>query len=43
MFEFWKNMFKLERITAEKLKEVVEKGFITAEEYEQITGVPYSN
>ena len=27
----------------EKLKEAVIKDLITAEEYEQITGVPYSN
>lgn len=36
-------MFKMERITEEKLKEVVVKGFITAEEYKQITGEDYTN
>lgn len=41
MFNFWSNMFKMERITAEKLKEAVVKNLITAEEYEQITGEPY--
>lgn len=43
MFDFWNNMFKMERITAEKLKEVVAKGYITDVEYEQITGIKYSN
>jgi uncharacterized XkdX family phage protein len=43
MFNFWNNMFKMERITEEKLKEVVVKGFITAEEYKQITGEDYTN
>ena len=43
MFDFWNNMFKMERITAEKLKEVVVKGYITDVEYEQITGIKYSN
>lgn len=43
MFEFWNNMFKMERVTKDKLKEVVVKGFITAEEYEKITGETYTN
>lgn len=43
MFNFWSNMFKMGRVTEEKLKEVVVKGFITAEEYKQITGEDYTN
>lgn len=43
MFNFWSNMFKMGRVTAEKLKEAVVKNLITAEEYEQITGEPYSS
>jgi hypothetical protein len=42
MFDFWNNMSKMERVTKDKLKEVVEKGFITEEEYELITKEKYS-
>lgn len=42
MFDFWNNMFKMKRVTKDKLKEVVEKGFITEEEYELITKEKYS-
>jgi uncharacterized XkdX family phage protein len=41
MFDFWNNMFKLGRITADKLKEAVEKKYITADEYKDITGEEY--
>lgn len=41
MFEFWNNMFKMDRITTDKLKEVVVKGFITPEEFTEITGIAY--
>ena len=34
-------MFKLGRITADKLKEAVVKKYITADEYKDITGEEY--
>jgi hypothetical protein len=41
MFNFWNNMFKMGRVTEDKLKEVVEKGYITPQEYKSITGKEY--
>jgi hypothetical protein len=41
MFDFWNNMFKLGRITADKLKEAVIKGYLTIEEYKSITNEDY--
>ena len=43
MFNFWNNIFKLGRITADKLKEAVVKNYITAEQYKQITGEEYES
>lgn len=42
MFEFLTSMYKQKRIDNEYLKKVVKKGRITAEQYNDITGVDYN-
>ena len=41
MFEFLQSMYKQKRIDNEYLKKVVKKGRITAEQYNDITGIDY--
>lgn len=41
LVESYKRLYKAGRLTAEQLRERVERGQITPAEYEYITGEPY--
>ena len=41
LVESLKRLYKAERLTKEQIKERVEKGTITKEEYKEITGEEY--
>lgn len=42
LVESYKRLYEAGRLTAEQLRQRVERGQITADEYEYITGEPYA-
>lgn len=42
LVESFKRLYEAGRLTAEQLKDRVERGLITEDEYEYITGEPYA-
>ena len=43
MYRKVKRLYDLGLYTAEQVKDFADRGKITAEEYEEITGIPYTN